>query len=60
MRTYEIRGYLALPGKGQTRFEQTVVAVDRTSAVRLVTAGYTTPDGKVFISDVKDHGPAKK
>jgi hypothetical protein len=59
MRRYEIRGYLAPAGKGQIKFEQMVIAVDRSSAVRLVTAQYTMPEGKVYISDVKDHGAVK-
>lgn len=59
MRKFEIKGYVDSQGK-QTRFETEVIAVDRSSAVRLATATYAGPSVKVYISDVKDHGPSKK
>lgn len=60
MRKYEIIGTMQRKGLPTTKFESVIDAQDRSSAIRLVTAQYYTPDGKIFINNVKDLGPVKK
>jgi hypothetical protein len=60
MRQWEIKGYVQAQNGPQTRFTQTITALDRSSATRLVQAMYGHGDTvKVNIGTIKDMGSAQ-